>query len=119
MDQHTTYRAGQRADTAAPNTVSGSAGPARPWELQTVKSDHGTYVLRFNLITGDCFYLDLTRGGTIANGWQLIPSGMGVSDAGVTDVTDVTGVTPASGHATGHAKADKADKAEKVPAGSI
>lgn len=72
MDQQSTYRTGAKA---APNTVNG------PWELQTVKSEHGTYVLRFNLTTGDCFYLDLR---TIANGWRLVPSDMVISDTGVT-----------------------------------
>lgn len=89
MDQQATYRAGAKA---GPNTVNG------PWELQTVKSDHGTYLFRFNLTTGDCYSLDLRA---IASGWQLVPSDMVISDTGVTAGTK------------------SSPKADKVTAGSI
>jgi hypothetical protein len=93
LDQQATYRAGGKA---GPNTVSG------PWELLPVKSDHGTYLFRFNLTTGDCYSLDLRN---IGNGWVRVPSGAGtetvISDAGVT-----------AGHAKG-------EKGERVTAGSI
>ena len=91
MDQQTTYKTS--GAKSAPATVSG------PWELLTVKSDQGTYLFRFNATTGDCYYLDVR---SITQGWQLVPSGMGISDAGVT------------------ANATKStDKADKVTAGSI
>lgn len=75
MDQQTTYKAGNAGAKSNPNTVNG------PWELQTVKSDHGTYLFRFNLTTGDCYSLDLRH---IESGWVLVPSGTVIADAGVT-----------------------------------
>ena len=83
----------------APGTAV--AGQQGLWELHPVKGDHGTLLFRFNATTGDCYYLDVR---SITNGWQLVPSGMGISDAGV-------GAT--AGTTKGNAKADT------VTAGSI
>lgn len=75
LDQQSTYKTSGAGAKAAPSTVNG------PWELQTVKSDQGTYLFRFNVTTGDCYSLDLRH---IQNGWQLVPSDLVITDTGVT-----------------------------------
>ena len=95
MDQQSTYRTNAGAKGAPGTAVAGQQGL---WELHPVKGDHGTLLFRFNATTGDCYYLDVR---SITNGWQLVPSGMGISDAGVT------------------ADTAKREKADTVTAGSI